>query len=50
MLQVRKAILERDNFNSLLGTRRVGLTFSEWALANPTALISSDLSASFLGL
>ena len=30
-------VVGSDNFNSLVGTPPVGLTLSEWALANPTA-------------
>lgn len=30
-------VVGSDNFNSLVGTPPVGITFSEWALANPTA-------------
>lgn len=30
-------VVGSDNFNALVGTPPVGLTFSEWALANPTA-------------
>jgi hypothetical protein len=30
-------VVGSDNFNNLVGTPPVGLTFSEWALANPTA-------------
>lgn len=30
-------VIGSDNFNSLVGTPPIGITFSEWALANPTA-------------
>jgi len=30
-------VVGSDNYNSLVGTPPVGITFSEWALANPTA-------------
>lgn len=32
-------VVGSDNFNSLVGSPPIGITFSEWALANPTAWV-----------